>query len=248
MESVPFLTIDQESISLNQALNYLRASGGFQRTLGDILRQYLLEKQLEVRKDIKIDSLRIDQAIMDFRLQNQLTEPEKFQTWLKSNGITYDDFQNKIAFSLKVEKLKAEITEPKLEDYFNERKPFLDRVVLSQIILDDQELANSLKQQILADKSKFDPLAREYSLTNDQITGSVSRGQLPEALQTALDAANPGGLIGPLEIHGRYALFQVEQFLPATLQGELKQELQNQLFQKWLQEKLQGMNIKLEVN
>jgi len=250
MESIPFLTIDNESISLSQALNYLRAAGSLQRTLEDILRQYLLEKQLEVREDIEIDSLRLDQSIMDFRLQNQLTDPKQFQTWLKSNGMTYNDFQNKVAFGFKVEKLKTEITEPKLEDYFNQRQPFLDGVVLSRIILKDKQLAENLQQQILADKSKFEPLAREHSLSNDRILngmmGSVSRGQLPEIIKTALNSARPGELIGPLELDGHYALFRVEQFLPATLEGRLKQELQNQLFEQWLQEKLQGMKIKLE--
>ncbi len=250
MESIPFLTIAQESISLSQALNYLRAAGSLQRTLGDILRQYLLEKQLEVTENIEIDSLKLDQVIMDFRLQNQLTEPQEFQTWLKSNGMTYDDFQSKVVFSFKVEKLKTQITESKLEDYFNQRKPFLDGVVLSRIILKDQELAAHLQQQILADKSQFEALAREHSLSNDRLMngmmGVVSRGKLPEILKTALDSANPGELIGPLEINGSYALFRVEQFLPATLEGKLKQDLQNQLFEQWLQEKLQGMNIKLE--
>ena len=250
MESIPFLTIDNESISLSQALNYLRAAGSLQRTLEDILRQYLLEKQLEVREDIEIDSLRLDQSIMDFRLQNQLTDPKQFQTWLKSNGMTYNDFQNKVAFGFKVEKLKTEITEPKLEDYFNERKSFLDGVVLSRIILKDKQLAENIQQQILADQSKFEPLAREHSLSNDRILngmmGSVSRGQLPEIIKTALNSARPGELIGPLELDSHYALFRVEQFLPATLEGRLKQELQNQLFEQWLQEKLQGMKIKLE--
>jgi len=250
MESIPFLSIDNESISLSQALNYLRASGSLKRTRGDILRQYLLEKQLEVREDIEIDSLRLDQSIMDFRLQNQLTDPKQFQTWLKSNGMTYNDFQNKVAFGFKVEKLKTEITEPKLEDYFNERKSFLDGVVLSRIILKDKQLAENIQQQILADQSKFEPLAREHSLSNDRILngmmGSVSRGQLPEIIKTALNSARPGELIGPLELDSHYALFRVEQFLPATLEGRLKQELQNQLFEQWLQEKLQGMKIKLE--
>ncbi|NER49590.1 MAG: peptidylprolyl isomerase [Symploca sp. SIO1A3] len=250
MESIPFLTIDQESISLSQALKYLRAAGSLQRTLGDILRQYVLEKQLEVTENIEIDSLKLDQVIMDFRLENQLTEPQQFQTWLKSNGMTYDDFQRKVAFSFKVENLKTEITESKLEDYFNQRKPFLDGVVLSRIILKDQELAANLQQQILADQSKFEALAREHSLSNDRMMngmmGVVSRGKLPEILKTALDSASPGELIGPLEINGGYALFRVEQFLPATLEGKLKQDLQNQLFEQWLEEKLQGMNIKLE--
>ena len=69
---------------------------------------------------------------------------------------------------------------------------------------------------------------------------------ISKILKTVLNSATPGELIGPLEIDGNYALFRVEQFLPATLEGRMKQDLQNQLFEQWLQEKLQGMNIKLE--
>ncbi len=249
MESIPFLTIDNESIELTQALKLLRASGGFQRFLGDILRQYLLEKELLLQKDIQVDSFRVDQAIMDFRMQNQLTNPNRFRQWLATNGITYEDFQRQVTFGIKVEKLKTEVTEPKLEKYFTERKPFLDRVVLSRIILSDKELAENLKQQILEDISKFESLARKHSLTEDRVAkgmmGAISRGQLPNILKAAVDLASPGEVIGPLEIDGRYCLFRVEEFLPASLEEPLKQELQNQLFEQWLQEKLEKMTIKL---
>jgi len=54
-------------------------------------------------------------------------------------------------------------------------------------------------------------------------------------------------LIGPIEIEGWYCLFRVEQFLPASLEGQVKQELQNQLFE-WLEEKMQKLTIKLQVS
>jgi len=49
-------------------------------------------------------------------------------------------------------------------------------------------------------------------------------------------------------LKGWYCLFQVEQFLPASLEGQVKQELQNQLFLKWLEEKMQKLTIKLQVS
>jgi len=55
-------------------------------------------------------------------------------------------------------------------------------------------------------------------------------------LRALVDLSSPGELIGPIEIEGWYCLFQVEQFLPASLEGQVKQELQNQLFEKWLEE------------
>ena len=251
MESTSFLTIDDTPISLNQGLEYLKSAGGFQRFLSDILRQYVIEGELQSRQDIEIESFKVDQAIMDFRLQNQLVEPDKFQTWLNTNGMTYETFQAKVGFGFKVEQLKTQVAEPKLDEHFEERKPLLDRVVLSRIILNDRDLAEDLKQQILEDRSRFESLARQHSITEDRLMngmmGPVNRGQMPDILKTAIELASPGELIGPLEIEKRYCLFRLEELLPAKLEGRLKQDLRNQLFEQWLQERLKAMKIELKM-
>lgn len=251
MDSIPFLTVDGDSISLSQALKYLRTSGKLQQLLADILRPYVIEKELETREDIQGDPFRVEQAIIDFRLQSQLTDQTRFAQWLKTSGITYADLHNQISLALKVEALKNEITEPKIEEYFAEQKPVLDRVVLSRIIVTEKELADLLKKDILAQPSQFEALAKQHSIAEDRIVngimGPIPLAQLPEALKAAINTAKAGDLIGPLELDGRFCLFRVEHFMPATLEGQLKRDLQNQLFDRWLQEKLQNMSIKLEV-
>lgn len=251
MESIPFLTVDGDSISLNQALKYLRTSGKLQQLLAEVLRPYVLEKELEAREDIQGDPFRVEQAIIDLRLQSQLTDQARFTQWLKNNGLTYADLHNQIAFALKVEALKNEVTEPKLEGYFAEQKSTLDRVVLSRIIVNEKELAELLNKEILAQPSRFEALAKQHSIAEDRVVsgimGPIPLAQLPEGLKTAVNTAKAGDLIGPLEIDGRFCLFRVEHFMPATLEGQLKRDLQNQLFDRWLQEKLQKMSIKLEV-
>ncbi len=251
MESIPFLTVDGESISLSQALKYLRSSGKLQQLFADILRPYVLEKTLEAREDIQGDPFRVEQAIIDFRLQSQLTDQTRFTQWLKSSGMTYADLHNQIAFALKVEALKTEITEPRVSAYFEEQKPLLDRVVLSRIIVNEKEFAELLKKDILAKSSQFEALAKQHSIAEDRVVngimGPIPLAQLPEALKTAVGAAKTGDLIGPLELDGRFCLFRVEHFMPASLEGQLKRDLENQLFDRWLQEKLQKMSIKLEV-
>lgn len=251
--ATPFIKVNEEPISLSSALDYLKAAGGYHRTMTDILRQYLLEKELEKRTDLEISAFQVDQALMDFRVQNNLVEAKSFQEWMQANGVDYEQFQKNISFGFKVEKLRTEVTEARLEGYFQEKKPFLDRVILSRIILDGKELAETLKQKILDDRSSFESLARQYSLTDDRaangMMGAVPKGQMPDIMRTAIDLANPGEVVGPLEIEGRYCLFRVEQFVPASLEEEpLKQELKNQLFEQWLQEKLEGLEIKLEIN
>lgn len=251
MESKPFLIVDEQPISLPEALNYLQSSGKLQPFVLEILRQKIIAQELQTRDDVEISPGAVEQAVIDFRLERKLTDPKNFQEWLGSNGLDYPTFYKQVTFGFKLDKLKAQVTEPKLQEYFIERKIFLDRVVLSRIIVTDKELAEELRSQI-SEGGRFEQLAQEYSVTEDRIVngmmGPVSRGQLPDALRTLVDQASPGEVIGPIKIEDWYCLFRVEKSLPATLEGQLKQELQNQLFEKWLGEKMQKLTIKLQVS
>jgi parvulin-like peptidyl-prolyl isomerase len=251
MESLSFLTVDDQPVSIAEAVKYLQAGGKLGQYIGDILRQYVIEQEITQREDVAVSSAVTEQAIIDFRLKNQLTDQVRFQEWLKTNGLSYDAFHSSVASGFKLEKLKTAISEPKLQEYFIERKIFLDRVVLSRIIIDSLELAEELQAQI-QEGASFEQIAKEYSLADDRVVngmmGPVSRGTLPDILRAAIDMATPGSLIGPIELEGRYGLFRVEQFLLASLEDtQLKQALQNELFEKWLAEKIQKLTVKLQV-
>ncbi|MCY7275015.1 MAG: peptidylprolyl isomerase, partial [Phormidesmis sp. CAN_BIN44] len=177
--------------------------------------------------------------------------PKVFQEWLKGNGSDYSTFHSQINSNFKIEKLKSVIADAKLQEYFIERKVFLDRVVLSRIIVENQELADELKIQI-QEGASFEELAQEHSIADDRISngmmGPVSRGTMPDTIRAAIDSAEPGDLVGPIEVEQRWALFRVEQVIPATLDNQqLRQTLQNELFERWLAEKIQKMTVKLQV-
>ncbi|NJP09435.1 MAG: peptidylprolyl isomerase [Leptolyngbyaceae cyanobacterium RU_5_1] len=252
MESKALLIVDEQPLSLRQSLRYLQMAGKLQGFIGDILRQYVLERELETRQDLNISSAVVEQAVVDFRLQNQLTDPQAFQDWLTRNGTNYELFHTQITNSFKLEKLKAQVTEGRLQEHFIERKLMLDRVVLSRIVVESKELAEELHTQI-SEGASFEELAREYSKADERIAngmmGPVSRGTMPDALRAAIDSTNPSSLIGPMQIENYWAIFRVEQFLPATLEdNQLKQGMQNELFERWLAEKIQTMTVKLQVN
>ncbi len=252
MESRAFLLVDERPISLKQAVTYLQTSGRLGDFIEEIVRQYVIEQELQERDDVDIDPAMVEQALIDFRLQNQLTEPKQFQEWLASNGTDFITFYHQVAFRFKEEQLKIRVAEPKLQEYFIERKIFLDRVVLSRIIVDKQELAEELYSQI-EEGASFEQLARDYSLTDDRIVngmmGPLARGSLPDRLRAAVDAASPGKLLGPLELEGRFGLFRVEQFLSASLEdNRLRELLHDEIFEQWLAEKIRKLTVKLQVD
>jgi len=251
MDSKALLIVDDEPLPLRQCLRYLQTAGKLQGFIGDILRQYVLERELETRTDLDVNSAIVEQAVVDFRLQNKLTEPQAFQDWLARNGSTYEVFHQQILGSFKLEKLKAQIAEARLQEYFIERKLMLDRVVLSRITVESQELAEELYTQI-SEGASFEQLAQEYSKSDDRIAngmmGPVSRGAMPDVLRAAIDSTHVGGLVKPMQIENYWAIFRVEQFLPATLEDEqLKLAMQNELFDRWIAEKIQTMTVKLQV-
>lgn len=251
MQPSAFLIVDEQPISLEQALKYLQSSGKIGLFIGEILRQYVLERELQ-QEDVEINSALTEQAVIDFRIQNQLTDPKRFQEWLASNQIDYPAFHKQVANGFKLANLKSQVVEPKIQEYFIERKLFLDRVVLSRLIIETQELAEELYSQITEEGANFEQLAREYSITEDRIAngmmGPISRGTLPDKLRAAIDLAKVGELVGPIEVEGRWGVFRVEQFLPASLEdSQLKEALKNELFEQWLGEKIQKMSVKLQV-
>ncbi|BCL38166.1 peptidylprolyl isomerase [Nostoc sp. MS1] len=252
METLSFLSIDDQPISLEQTVKYLQSSGKLGQFIGDVLRQYVIEQEIQGRDDVDINPALTEQTVIDFRLKNQLADPQAFQEWLTKNGTDYQRFHASITFNFKLEKLKTVVTQAKLPEYFIEQKIFLDRVVLSRIMVDSRELAEELQLQI-AEGGSFEQLAKEYSVLDDRLVngmmGPISRGTMPDKLRSAIDVASPGQLVGPIEIDGRYGLFRVEQFLPASLDDiQLKQALQNELFEKWLAEKIQKLTVKLQVS
>lgn len=250
--SKALLIVDEQPLSLRQCLRYLQTAGKLQPFIGDILRQYVLEREIETRQDVEVSPAMVEQSVVDFRLKQNLTDPQAFQDWLTRNGINYEMFHSQLVTSFKLERLKAVVTEPRIQEHFIERKLFFDRIVLSRIVVDNKDLAEELRSQILEGAS-FEQLAREYSISDEKVAngmmGPVSRGTLPDALRAAVDSASPGELIGPLEIEKHWVIFRVEQFLPATLEdASLRQAMQNEVFERWLGEKLQAMTVKLQVN
>ncbi|MGB3612506.1 MAG: peptidylprolyl isomerase [Elainellaceae cyanobacterium] len=252
MTSAPFLRIGQQSISLTQAIQYLQRGEAFERCVGEIVRQYVLDQALTQQRYPTVDNARVDQAIAHFRQQQQLSDPAAFQQWLASADVTYDQFYNQTRAGLQIEALKAAIALPKLQQYFIERKLYLDRVVLSRIIVEDKDMAEELRHQVLDKQTSFEALAQDYSITDDRIVngmvGPVSRGTMPDALRAIVDDATVGELVGPITMDQRWGLFRIEALLPASLDDDvLRQALIDELFEQWLAAKIEALPIQLQI-
>ena len=249
MNTKDFTTINGHSLALEESLGYLKKAGKLQPFLLEIAQQYLLQKEIENIPEPT--NAEIDQVSMEVRLQQQLIDADKFQQWLTVNKTTYDEFRSQIIYRLKLEKLKIKIAAPKLQTTFEEQKPQLDRAVLSRIVVNTPELAQTLKNK-LEDGADFTQLAKQYSVVDDAVIGGVMGpvpyGTMPPIIRENVIDGQPGKIIGPVQIEQRYCLLKVEKILPATLDDALKKQLETQIFEQWLAEKLKSTNIELNVD
>ncbi|OZH55049.1 peptidylprolyl isomerase [Hydrocoleum sp. CS-953] len=253
MESKPLLTIGEEQLSWGQGLKYLQASGKLQSFVTEIVRQYVIEKELESREDINVNPGTIQQAMIDFRLQRKLEDQQKFQEWLQQNRVNYNALESQMETSFKLKQLRDSITAEKIEEYFNERKAGLDYVILSRIVVQDKELADAVHRKIVAEGGKFEDLAKEHSVTNDKnfngIMGAVTLASLPEDLRNAVNSANPGDILGPFDTNKYWSIYRLEQLQGASLDNpEIRKKLDGELFERWVAEKLKDIKITLHVN
>lgn len=249
MPSESLLIFDNQPITMPQVFRYLRDSRKLDGFISDLARQFVIERSLQ-QENLSVNPSVVEQAIIDFRLQQQLTETDKFQTWLQANNLSFDLFYSQIANNFRFQKLKELKTSDQLDSYFAERKPYLDRVVLSRLIVDNPELADELKSQ-LDEGAAFEQLVREYSITDDRIMngmmGPIALARIPEVLRDKVESVPPNTLIGPLDIDQRWGIFRVEGYLMASLDDpQLRQTLQDELFERWANEQVKQLPIQIQ--
>ena len=249
LEEIPLLKIDDNTISLAQGLQYLLISEEMPRFLLEITKHYLIEREMQ-QQGIEANNVEIiEQFILEFRLQQQLTTLDKFHEWLAAQGMTYGQFRDKIAFVTCLEALKKRVIEPQIIPYFQEKQGELTRFLLSRLVVDKEELALSLKEQIEQSPDSFATVAKQYSIVDDAIIGglmgAVSRQDMPEIIAQVTANAQAGDILGPLAVEERFCLLKVEQILPAELDSQMQKQIENQLFEQWLKERLEQANISL---
>jgi len=247
-----FLTINgQDTISLAQAFRYLQRAGGLDDMISSILRLYILEREFRQRSEVAIAQTEVEQQILNFRQQNQLLDSFQFREWLQEQGLNEEQLHEQAAFELRLQKFKDVLSNARLQEYFIERKLFLDQVILSRIVVAEKELAEELYLQ-LKDGASFENLAREYSITEDRMFngmfGTLSRGNIPDGLRAMLDQVLPGAVLEPVEVDGQWYIFRLEHTLPATLDNpNVRQGLQNEILEQWLVEQLQNLKVDIDV-
>jgi PPIC-type PPIASE domain len=245
------ITIDDQVIGWTEILAQLQLFGKLRPFIQEIASQHLIIQEIQSNQDLKVQTSELEQTVIDFRLRNQLADQEQFQKWLAQEGMDYPAFQNRVVFGLKVKKLKAQVTEPNLLAAFEQRKPTLEQVELSYLIVQARDLAEQLAAQLQSGETSFEQIAQTHGFGNDAVkltTQVLRRGWLTQEIQAALSTRQVGELVGPIALEERWGILRIERVLPVELDERLQRQLEEQLFRQWLAEKINALTVRLSAS
>lgn len=130
-----------------------------------------------------------------------------------------------------------------VEIHFLRRKPDLDQVIYSLLRVSDPSLAEELHQCLIEDEVGFEELAARHAQGQERESGGRI-GPLP--LTTAhpeiagrLRVSTPGQLWQPFPVAGFWVLLRLEEQLPARLNPAMRSRLLHDLFEDWLEQRIQ---------
>jgi parvulin-like peptidyl-prolyl isomerase len=224
------------------------------KDIAALLRRYQLMPQLiqeliidEAIADLTYTDEEKQTAILQFCQQRKFASPEAGEAWMKSQGMSNAEFETLAMRPVLLEKFKQAKFAKKVQSYFLERKSGLDYVVYSLVRTQDEGLAHELYHRILEGEQTFAQCAAEYSQGPEARTGGqlgpVPIGQPHPAIGKLLSVSQPGQLWPPRALAEWFIIIRLEQFHAAQLDDGMRQRLLEELYQNWLQEKIQNVSF-----
>jgi putative peptide maturation system protein len=237
------------SLSLRDWLVYLKRRG----QLLPLLRQGTVDHLVARRAaeaGLSVTDAELQAAADAFRRRHGLASAADTGAWLARQGLTVDDFERSLEADLLAAKFRDHLTRDRLPGHFAAHRDRYARARLREIVVASEGTARELLAQVADEGSDFAELARAHSLDDASrptggSLGTVPRLALLSSAAEAIFSARRGAVVGPVATDRGYALFLVEELLPAELDEATAALIRRELFDAWLAEQLRDLRVDL---
>jgi parvulin-like peptidyl-prolyl isomerase len=235
------MTIDTETAN-EDILEQIKLSCRVPELTEQIIVRRIIQDEAE-KAEIKLDVSELQAAADDFRAKNELTSAESTQMWLSINQLSLDEFEKIIRLELLSKKLKEAVLGEQVEKYFYQHQLEFDRVALSEVILENKELAMELYYAVREGEMRFQDIAGQYIKDVDLrrkggYLGERQRKDLSPEMYSVFSVANPPQILKPIASAQGYRLLWVEEVIKAELDEKMYGEIQSQLFREYVRNKI----------
>ncbi len=237
--------LSQIFIEHEEIVNFLKQ----QMNLKEVYQKILFKKVIShvaQEKGITVTTQEVEAEADRQRREQRLEKATDTLAWLADQLITPHDWEMGIRDRLLSQKLAQYMFAKEVEKFFIENSLEFEQVILYQIVVESDKLAQEIYYQIEDGEISFYDAANLYDIDPERkrkcgYEGTLYHFDIQPDIAAVIFKAPPKQLIGPLKSEQGYHLFIVEELLPAELTPERYQEILKNMFQHWLVTELDYM-------
>ncbi|MBV9387382.1 MAG: peptidylprolyl isomerase [Chroococcidiopsidaceae cyanobacterium CP_BM_ER_R8_30] len=232
-------------IESDEIINFLKRGIQFKDICQQILYERVIAKSVRER-GITVTPEEIQAESERQRRERRLEKAADTLSWLAEQMITVEDWEAAIEKRLITNKLSKSLFSEEVKRFFAQNRIDFDQILLYQIVVPSEKLAQELLYQISEQEISFYQAAHLYDIDEKRrhhcgFEGKLYRWNLKSDIATIVFSARPGEVIGPQKVAQGYHLLMVDEFIPSELTTELHQEILDRLFKQWLASELNYM-------
>lgn len=226
------------AIESQEIISCLKAEIKLKEVCQNIIYQKIIIQAAQ-KKDIIVTTTEIEAEAARQRRENNLEKATDTMSWLVDQMITPDDWERGIYNRLLRRKLAEVMFGQEVERFFLQNRSEFEQVILYQMIINNEKLAQELYYQIEEDEISFYNAVHLYDIDENRrqkcgFEGKVYRWAIHPDIATVVFSTIPKQLIGPLKTDQGYHLLIVEEFISAELTPQRYEDILNNIFQQWL--------------
>jgi hypothetical protein len=205
-----------------------------------LARAWLLDQLLQA---IPLDPAHERQLVEAWMERQGAGNGAERQAWLQRQRLLTADLPALACREARLRHFREERFAAEVEVQFLRRKPELDQAVYSLLRVGDRQLAEELYQRLRDDGADFGTLASRYGEGRERHSRGLF-GPLPltaahPEISGRLRVGQPGQLWPPFAANRHWVLLRLEEQLPARLNEPTRTRMMDELFEAWLQQRLQ---------
>ncbi|AFY32107.1 peptidylprolyl isomerase [Calothrix sp. PCC 7507] len=225
-------------IEPEEIVNFLKSEMNLKEVYQNILFKRVI-RQVAQERGITVTTEEIEAEANRQRREQHLEKAADTLAWLADQLISPYDWEEGICDRLLSQKLAEALFAEEVEKFFLQNRLAFEQVILYQIVVESEMLAQELYYQIEEGEISFYDAAHRYDIDTHRrhkcgYEGTVYRFALQPNIATVIFSVPPKQLIGPIKTEQGYHLFIVEDLLPAVLTSERHQEIIDNMFKNWL--------------
>jgi PPIC-type PPIASE domain len=240
------LTTEVTSLDL---LNQIRITGKIPELIAGILQQRIIEDYAQ-RLGLDISDAELQVGADQFRQDNKLDTIAQTEKWLTDRTLSMDDFEQLVITNLLTHKVAQQMFADKVEPFFHEHILDYGGAIISEVVVNDYNLAVELFYAIQEGDMSFAEVAQDYSTGEQKQSGGyrglVKRRQLPPEISAMVFASKPPQLLPPIRVAKNTHLILATEIIPPQLNTVIREQILWDLFQGWLQEQIKQQQDQID--